>query len=208
MYAYAGNNPVKYTDPDGREIDVYDNSGKVLDFINKYSYYKYKIDENHHLVRDGNRINKGNTSKKYSAVIDAAITNHSKKIEIRISDRAVSKLSNGALDSNYDVEVSGGGGCTCNFRENLKLVTITGRDSIYDIPMENETTHRYTPEEILTHELVGHAIPMLLNKTGGSAIFNENTIRKELGLNERKETHNDSVVNYNSNGLFLFMPNK
>ena len=110
---------------------------------------------------------------------------------------------------NYDVEKEGGGGCTCNFSDTLKLVYITGRNSIYDIPMENSTNHKYTPEEILMHELVGHAIPELLNCTGGSAIFNENTIRKELGLDERKEMYNDPVVyTYMSNGRFLFMPNK
>ena len=68
--------------------------------------------------------------------------------------------------------------------------------------MENGETHKFSPEEILMHELVGHAIPILLNVTGGSAIFNENTIRRELGINERKETDNDPVVNYNSNGIF------
>ena len=74
--------------------------------------------------------------------------------------------------------------------------------------MENGKKHKYTPEEILMHELVGHAITRLLNTKGGSAIFNENTIRKELKLDERKETDNDPVVTYNSNGKFLFMPNK
>lgn len=61
---------------------------------------------------------------------------------------------------------------------------------------------------ILMHELVGHAILMLLDVTGGSAIFNENTIRRELKIDERKETKNDPVVNHHSNGKFLFMPNK
>ena len=198
---------MRYVDPDGRDIEVLDDTGKVLESINNYSYYRYKIDENHYLVRDGNKTNKGNASKKYSAVLDAAIDNHLGTIKIAISDKTINKHLDGTILMDYAVELEGGGGCTYNFSKSLKLVTITGRDSIYDIPMENGTTHKFAPEEILMHELVGHAIPMMLNKTGGSAIFNENTIRKELGINERKETNKDSVVNHNSNGKFLFMPN-
>ena len=205
LYHYAGNNPIRYTDPDGRYIDIYCNQDRVVELINKYSYYKYKIDQNNHLVRDGNKKNKGNTSKKYSSVIDAAINNHSKTIVINISDKATKLFSDGSMQiDGYDVEIEGGGGTTSNFSNTLKIITITGRNSIYDIPMKNDTTHKYTPEEILMHELVGHAIPLLLNKTGGSAIFNENAIREELGLNERKETYNDPVVNYNANYRFLF----
>lgn len=195
-------------DPDGRDVEIHDNKEKVLELINKYSYYKYTVDENDNLVRNGNKKNKGVTSKKYSTVIDSAINDHTKTINIIISDNVIAKYSDGSFSMGYDVETMGGGGCTCNFSDNRKIVTITGRNSIYDISMKDGSTTKYTPEEILMHELVGHAIPMLLSVTGGSAIFNENTIRKELRLNEREETYNDPVVNYNANGKFLFMPNK
>jgi len=208
LYHYAGNNPVRYTDPDGRDVAILDHEDMVLELINKYSYYKYTIDENGKLIRDGNKINKGQTSKKYSAVIDAAIENHSKTINITINKNAPLKYKDGKYRMNYDVE-NAGGGCTVQVYDSWIVVTITGAFSTKNIFMENLKPHRYSPEEILMHELVGHAIPKLLNNTGGSAIFNENTIRKELGLDERKEMYNDPVIyNYRSNGRFLFMPNK
>ena len=207
MFAYAANNPVKYADPDGRDIEINNDQEKILTFINKYSYYRYKIDEQNHLVRDGDKINPGNTSKKYSAVIDAAINNHSKTIIIIISDKSIRTFSNGNKIFNYDVESEGGGGVTSPVSDSLKLIAITGQLS-KPILMKNFRMHRYTPEEVLMHELVGHAIPMLFDLNGGSAIFNENTIRKELGLDERLETYNDPVVKFNFNAKFLFMPNK
>ena len=146
-------------------------------------------------------------SFNFPTVIDSAINDHTKTINIIISDTAIAKYSDGSFSMGYYVETMGGGGCTCNYSDNRKIVAITGRNSIYDISMKDGSTTRYTPEEILMHDL-GHAIPMLLSVTDGSAIFNENTIRKELRLNEREETYNDPVVNYNANGKFLFMPNK
>lgn len=63
---------------------------------------------------------------------------------------------------------------------------------------------RYSPEEILLHELVGHAIPVKLKKTKGSAIKNENVVREELNLEKRKDTDNDPVVNHNATDYELF----
>lgn len=63
---------------------------------------------------------------------------------------------------------------------------------------------RYSPEEILLHELVGHAILAKLKKTKGSAIKNENVVREELNLEKRKDTDNDSVVSHNATDYELF----
>ena len=43
-----------------------------------------------------------------------------------------------------------------------------------------------SPEEILIHELIGHAIP-ILEKWNGNAIKLENLVREELMLFKRKE---------------------
>jgi len=81
---------------------------------------------------------------------------------------------------------------------------VGSRDSYYDIELDNGKKIRYSPEEILLHELVGHGIPQILNKTKGSAIKNENKIREQLGFEKRKETNDDPVVKYNATDDELF----
>ena len=50
-----------------------------------------------------------------------------------------------------------------------------------------------TAEEILVHEIVGHAAPTLVDTETGNAVKNENIVRKELYLLEREDEddHNE-----------------
>lgn len=64
---------------------------KILDYINKYSYYKYTCNERGEIKRDGNKKNVFfgfGKSKSYSAVLDLAI-NTPDRIFINIDDTIV-----------------------------------------------------------------------------------------------------------------------
>lgn len=67
-------------------------------------------------------------SFNFLTVIDSAINDHTKTINIIISDTAIAKYSDGSFSMGYDVETMGGGECTCNYSDNSKIVTITGRN--------------------------------------------------------------------------------
>ncbi len=178
---------------------------RILDYINKYSYYKYTCNERGEIKRDGNKKNGFfgfGKSKSYSAVLDLAI-NTPDRIFINI-DYTIVEYHNGKKYE-YKVDSDAGGGVT-NFSLSPPdiYITITGEESYYDILLENMQLVRYSPEEILLHELVGHAIPAKLKKTKGSAIKNENVVREELNLEKRKDTDNDSVVSHNATDYELF----
>lgn len=141
-------------------------------------------------------------SKSYSEVLDLAI-NTPDRIFINISDTTVEYYNGTKYE--YRVDVQGGGGVTnFSFSPPDIYITITGEESYYDILLENKKLVRYSPEEILLHELVGHAIPAKLKKTKGSAIKNENVVREELNLEKREETYNDFVVSHDATDYELF----
>ncbi|GGH83120.1 hypothetical protein HNQ91_005979 [Filimonas zeae] len=51
---------------------------------------------------------------------------------------------------------------------------IKGTDGVTAVPG--------SPEFILMHELVGHAIPIILGKMEGNAVVNENKVRREVNV--------------------------
>ena len=66
----------------------------------------------------------------------------------------------------------------------LKLIPPTG-----NVINEKGKIMKQSAADILMHELVGHAIPRIAPSRidTGNAIKNENIIRKELNVEERKE---------------------
>ena len=197
MYHYAGNNPVKYTDPDGNEVVIlgYTDEDKtvLVNMINKYSYSKYKIsDDGKTLVKDRNKTNGFfgiNKSKYYSERLDEAIKSEN-KISILLSDTHLRPDGS----SIPDISEEHGGGMTSVINNDNSKISVTvsplGNDKL---PLVNKagkiTTKKESPAEILIHELVGHAIP---RATGwhGNAVDNENIVRAQCNLKLRRSERN------------------
>jgi hypothetical protein len=185
-YHYAGNNPVKYVDPDGKNIHVPDKEKRkeIEKKINSVSFYKYKFDEAGDLVRDGNKKNGLfglGRSREFSDRLQEVVGPESPTIFVSISDTIITAKTDGGYEWT-DVE-EGDGGKTTKY-ESLIFTAITGRNSPEKIPMKDGDKKEYTPTEILVHELVGHAIPRATNKNG-NAIDNENKVRAQMRWKER-----------------------
>jgi len=192
VYHYGGNNPIKYKDPDGRDIELYgtkEEQNNMLNLINLYSFRQYEIDENGKLYKI-NRINwKG--SILYSRYIDSGIKNSNSTAVVFIAPEGGFNIGNGdSINLNEH-----GGGFTGYFVDSngridrsYIFVGITGKPGyitgLGEVP----------PADVMMHELIAHAIPLGL---GGMDFMNlieiENIAREQLNLRQRSPDPNHIV---------------
>jgi hypothetical protein len=194
VYHYAGNNPVVLVDPDGEKICLPNNTNRsaLVEMINSVSVYKYKTDSSGYLIRDGNKKNGLFglglwRSSRFSYKLDLAIK-ADRTIYLDISDEILGGSDSGHT-MNYDVEKEGGGGIT-SVVFGFIFVRITGRDTPKQFRMKDGSFKRFSPIEVLIHELIGHAIPRLLNDRG-NAVDRDNEVRREMNWGERDPNAQD-----------------
>lgn len=183
-YAYCMDNPVKFVDPDGKKICIPKQfQSKVLEMINTYSSTQYKVNEKGYMCVDKDAAINEKGSNHYSERIDATIAAKG-RLTIMIGDKYTANGITSNIEKTY-----GGGLTTINKKNKADIKTVvTGKDHIVHDTNGNEL--KKTGGEVLIHEIVGHAAPVLAGSETGNAVDNENVVRKELGLQEREREEN------------------
>jgi hypothetical protein len=179
-------NPVKYTDPDGRIIGINgdeESASNIVTQINELSYVQYKAekigDGAYVLVKTGG-INRDG-SRKYSNEINKSITDDS-LVNIRLSDP-------NSFGEAFQMEYYGHGytGIVQLSDNGLYKEAVVVSVDLKSSSFLNQEGTRVSADaaEVLMHELVTHAFPLSMNKGNDSSLRNENIIRKQLGLQLR-----------------------
>jgi hypothetical protein len=178
-YTYVGNDPTDKVDPSGAVIDIMGNADeqkKLLTAINSLAKGQYAINDKGQLTRTGD-AKSGSTY--YANRLDAAI-GASKTIAVGFRQTIPVNDHGKAVDMPIDKLGSG-----TTVRQSYGAATaITGHDAAMQKASGQMTTMK--PNEILMHELVGHAIPLVAGSDTGNAVVNENKARGEIpGLDQR-----------------------
>jgi RHS repeat-associated protein len=199
-YHYAGNNPVKYVDPDGKDIYIPNERERktIKDMINSVSKYKYEINSNGKLYRLGDLKN------FHLPIISKRSQAFSDQLEEAINSDHIITITIGATiienGKEVDVQQRYNGGVTArntltleglDYEINSADITITGLGTPKVIPLKKGGVTSDSATRTLVHELTAHAIPFI---TGGNkSLDNENLVRREMNWPERA---NDEYHNY------------
>ena len=167
LYHYAGNNPVKYTDPTGMVVDLLPgdkddmrqkhNMNIFLQNINQASYIQFKTNDDGILQVDPERINP-NGSKDFSNDVVKAIK----------SDYTITFSFRSKLPEYWDIEdgVEKDIKCGANyvFEEN-KTAYIFISPTLWTTRDQDGKLQTVSHMEAIFHELSGHVIPKIEKKT-------------------------------------------
>ena len=195
-YAFCNDNPVTFIDPDGRVIRIPKNQKKIVRYINRLAQGIFDVDKNGYLYLK-KKTNTQGFSSYYTKKINGMINSKNCTVTIYIGETAKYKSEDKGKIKILSVGEYGEGISVpwpFTYENSKKIyndVTVTISDKQHKVPSyKGKMIHQY-PQDILCHELVGHATPKVLGRDTGYAIENENKVWKELNYPLRKNNEKD-----------------
>ncbi len=195
-YAYCANNPIMYIDPDGREIIIPNKADRepILKMINSKAMGTFAIDDNGKLYLVKKEGSKG-FSEYYRDRLIEGINVKDKTITIKIdgTPNVPTGIAKDGKTIEYDktktsdLDKTAGGGATYGAEGTNADVFISGNEykGLKDTegkPLEDK------PADILMHEVVSHAVPIITGNDQGNAVEEENKVRVQYpeGKNQKR----------------------
>jgi RHS repeat-associated protein len=188
LYHYAGNNPVKYVDPDGQDVESVDQDQNemFLSLITKIAGQGFYFDENNKLNIDADIDAGDNYSATARSQLTAAIGAHVKTAYLKAAKEFMGEEGGGG-ELGRAMWVDGS--------QSKMAAIILGPQHFSSkagpaLKQAFNTNISDAPKVGLIHELFGHVMPGLGFSNGKNARTIEKTIRSELGMGSEIGSNN------------------
>jgi RHS repeat-associated protein len=180
-FSYGNGNPVANVDPDGRVVISANaaNNAVLISYINSLAAGTFAFKDGM-LVKVSEKGDGGGKSSYYAGKLEDAI-NSSQTLVLDIS----SSIDGQSVDADF------GGGATGPNSFGSFTSTISGNGA-FTFDQDGNLIYEQ-PGEVLAHEIVGHALPLLGQPDTGNAVDDENKVRSQnsLPLRQRDPSHTE-----------------
>ena len=180
LYTYSENNPVNKIDPNGRVVVVKDPTQKAYfeNLINSRALGEFHFNARNELVHTKFGGNAHSYSTYFADRLDAAIRG-SKTISLEKTNNYTT-----AAGRRMNVDTEAGGGLTESKAGGDQSVAVSGH-ALHGLRDTSGKPLRDEPNDILVHELVGHAIPHVAGSDTGNAVRSNKARGQEAGAGQR-----------------------